>query len=53
MGRIAKGNARVWKIVGDKLYLNCSEEVKRKWEQDIPGYIEKADKNWPDLLRQK
>ena len=39
-----------WKIVDGKLYLNYSREVQKKWEVDIPGYIEKADKNWPGVL---
>jgi hypothetical protein len=33
------------------LYLNCSETVKRMWETDIPGNIEKANKQWPGLLK--
>ena len=51
MGRIARGNPSLWKIVEGRLYLNCSEAVKRIWEGDIPGYIEKANKNWPLLLK--
>ena len=39
-----------WKIVDGKLYLNYSREIQKKWAKDIPGYIEKADKNWPDVL---
>ena len=23
--------------------------VQKKWEQDVPGNIIKADKNWPDF----
>lgn len=39
-----------WKIVDDKLYLNYSREIQKKWSKDIPGYIKNADKNWPDVL---
>jgi len=46
MGHIAKGDPRVWKIVDGRLYLNCRKEIMKEWEQDIPGYIEKANKNW-------
>jgi len=53
MGIIAKGDPTVWKIVEGKLYLNCRQEIMRKWEQDIPGYIEKANKNWPGVLEQE
>ena len=51
MGRIAKADPTLWKIVQGKLYLNCSEAVKKMWEEDIPGNIEKANKNWPGLLK--
>ncbi len=42
-----------WKIVDGKLYLNYSKSVQRTWEQDIPGYIASADKNWPRILKGK
>ncbi len=38
-----------WKIVDGNLYLNLSQAVARIWSKDIPGYIAKADKNWPKL----
>ncbi len=39
-----------WKIVDEKLYLNLSRKIQIKWEKDIPGYIQKADQNWPRVL---
>jgi len=39
-----------WKIVNGKLYLNYNRDVQKKWQQDIPGMIQKADKNWPGVL---
>ena len=39
-----------WKIVDGKLYLNYSKDIQAKWEQDVPGYIEKANGYWPKLL---
>jgi hypothetical protein len=39
-----------WKIVNGKLYLNYSRDVQKKWEQDVPGHITKADVNWPKIL---
>jgi YHS domain-containing protein len=39
-------------IVGDKLYLNYSETVRSRWLSDIPGYIQKADANWPEVQKQ-
>ncbi|WP_244351258.1 YHS domain-containing (seleno)protein [Thermostichus vulcanus] len=41
-----------WRIVDDKLYLNANQRVQRNWERDIPGFIEKADLNWPELRTQ-
>lgn len=38
-------------VVGDKLYLNYSETVHSKWVLDIPGYIRKANENWPDVRK--
>ena len=40
-----------WKIVDGALYLNYSAKIQRKWALDIPGYITKADQNWPDVLK--
>ncbi|NNK00947.1 MAG: YHS domain protein [Desulfatitalea sp.] len=39
-----------WQIVDGKLYLNYNRSIQEKWMQDIPGYIEKADNNWPKVL---
>ncbi len=44
--RKAKTDPEVWKIVNGKLYLNCSRSAYEKWSRDIPGNINKADKNW-------
>jgi YHS domain-containing protein len=38
-------------VVSDKLYLNYSETVRSQWLSDIPGYIRRADVNWPDVMR--
>ena len=36
-----------WSIVDGKLYLNYSLKVQKTWNEDKPGYIKKADQNWP------
>ncbi len=43
------GDPEVWKVTGGKLYVNYNKEIEKTWEQDIPGFIEKADHNWPRL----
>jgi hypothetical protein len=49
-GYTASGDPQRWKIVGGKLYLNYDDEVQRKWEKDVPGFIASADRNWPTVL---
>ena len=44
---LAPGDPNVYKIVDGKLYLNFSESVAERWNKDIPGFIEKADVNYP------
>jgi YHS domain-containing protein len=39
-----------WSIVDGKLYLNFNLPTRATWEKDIPGYIRKADANWPGVL---
>lgn len=43
------GDPRVWKIVDGKLYVNYNKEIEKTWEQDMQGFIDKADRNWPML----
>ena len=38
-----------WTIVEGKLYLNYNQSVRSRWSSDIPGYIRKADTNWPTV----
>ena len=40
----------VWRIVSDRLYVNYSKSVQGLWDQDIPGNITKANRNWPAVL---
>lgn len=39
-------------VVNDKLYLNYNKDVQKQWSADIPGFIAKADKNWPVVKKQ-
>ncbi|MBB5518823.1 YHS domain-containing (seleno)protein [Amphiplicatus metriothermophilus] len=49
-GYVARGNPKYWTIVEGGLYLNYDAGVQRKWEADIPGFIARADANWPSVL---
>jgi YHS domain-containing protein len=42
-----------WTIAGDKLYFNYNKNVKVLWAKDQKNFIEKADKNWPEIKDKK
>ena len=50
-GTTADIDPDAWKIVDGRLYLNLSKKIQDKWSKDIPGYIKKADENWPNILK--
>ena len=39
-------------LVDDKLYLNYNKDVQKQWRADVPGFVAKADKNWPAVSQQ-
>lgn len=43
------GDPQAWKVVDGKLYLNFNADVQRKWLEDVPGFIAKADTTWPEI----
>lgn len=38
-----------WRIVDGKLYLNYDAAIQDRWLRDVPGFIQKADRNWPGI----
>ncbi len=38
-----------WKIVDGKLFLNLDKNIQSKWNEDVQGYITKADSNWKSI----
>jgi YHS domain-containing protein len=38
-----------FRLVDGKLYLNYSKSVQQQWLKDVPGFIAKANTNWPGL----
>ena len=38
-----------WTVVDGKLYLNYNRSVRSRWSTDIPGFVRKADANWPTV----
>ena len=48
-GHKAPTEVDTWTIFNDKLYFNYNQKVKEIWIKDEPGYIQKADKQWPEI----
>lgn len=38
-----------WSVVDGKLYLNANQRVQNTWEEDIAGFIARANSIWPGL----
>lgn len=45
--RKIKIDPKAFKVVDDKLYLNNSKGVHKRWLKKEAGYIRGADNNWP------
>jgi len=52
-GYTADGDPEAWKVVDGKLYLNYSQKVKEKWEQNQAERIEKGRKSWDSFKMKK
>lgn len=49
-GSVASIKPEFFTIHNEKLYLNYSKSVYRKWVKKKDDYIEQANKEWPTLL---
>lgn len=34
-------------VANGKLYLNYNSDVRKQWSADVPGFVAKADRQWP------
>jgi hypothetical protein len=50
--RIAPADPEAWKVVDGKLYVNFDKNVRALWEKELPDAIPRADRNWPEVLKQ-
>ena len=48
-GYKAKIEPDAFTIVNDRLYLNYDQTVRALWQQDVSGYVDSADANWPKV----
>ncbi len=51
LGKKASVDPAAFSVVNNKLYLNYSKQVQVKWNEDVPGYIQKANNNWPTVSK--
>ncbi|MCQ8185446.1 YHS domain-containing (seleno)protein [Parvularcula maris] len=49
-GNLAPGNPKNANVVDGVLYLNYNDSIEEKWLADVPGFIKKADQEWPEVL---
>lgn len=49
MGYKFEGDPKVWHIVDKKLYLNVNPDVDRRWSENVPTNLSRADGNWPKI----
>jgi YHS domain-containing protein len=50
-GYKAATDPEAWSIVDGKLYLNYNRAVQKQWSADVPGFIAKADRHWPTVMK--
>jgi len=48
-GRLASADPLQYRIVDGALYLNFSADVQKMWLEDVSGFIEKAEAQWPGI----
>ncbi len=51
-GKFFDGDPEVWKVVDGKLYVNFNKDIEKTWVTDIPGFIKKANDNWPRMQKE-
>jgi YHS domain-containing protein len=50
-GYKASIDPEAWTVADGKLYLNYNRVVRWRWASDIPGYVRKADEQWPAIQK--
>lgn len=49
MGIKLDGDPNLFRVVNGKLYVNVNEAAQKRWLQDIPGHVQRADTTWPSI----
>lgn len=50
--KVAGIDPHAWHIEDDRLYLNYSQRINRRFLDDLSGNIERAEQNWPAIRAQ-
>ena len=43
-------DGKAFEVVDGQLYVNKNMQVYEIWRKDVPGYIQKADEQWPNIV---
>jgi YHS domain-containing protein len=46
VGKKFDGDPRFWTVSGGRLYLNLNADIAKKFQEDVPGSIAKAETQW-------
>ena len=52
-GYAAKVEIDTWQIIDGRLTLNYDKDVQRTFNQDVAGYLRKANLNWPGIVERE
>jgi YHS domain-containing protein len=52
-GHKAPTQPDTWTIIDGKLYFNYNKDVQKEWNNDRDKYIDRANKNWPEVKLQE
>ncbi|HZW36241.1 MAG: YHS domain-containing (seleno)protein [Deltaproteobacteria bacterium] len=51
LGALFPVDISTWQIRDGKLYLNLNPDILKEFNKDPKGFIAKAEKNWPSLVK--
>ena len=51
MNKVEEVEVDKFKVYEGHLYMNRNAKAEKVWNQDPPGIVGKAEKNWPELVK--
>lgn len=49
MGQRFDVDPKTGQVIDGKLYLNLNHKILAEFNQDAPGFIQRADEKWPEV----